>query len=158
MISRTYSDGDLAAIARVVTALADQSFATAPWVQYLAARGLVVEDGTGEDADDVVFFAAPDLGLDGNGRVTDGRLSSVALFLAESQPPDRDAIRQVNDRLSGLLTAQWGLPALDPSDDAPRSDWQVGDLTVSLDCFWANGEIGLIMIAIGPTERADVGP
>lgn len=152
MISRTYSDGELESIVRLVTALADESFDTAPWAQQLAACGLVLdEDVRDEDEDDVVRFAATDLGLDGSGTVADGGLSSAALFVAESRPPDRDAIRLVNDRLSQLFAAQWGPPELDPSDDAPRSMWQVGDLTVSLDCFWANGEIGLIMISV---ERA----
>lgn len=158
MISRTYSDGDLESIVRLVTVLAGELLATAPVAQQLAACGLVPdEDFEDEGAADVVRFAATALGIDGNGTVTDGSLSAAAVFVAESRPPDRDAIREVNDRLSRLFAAQWGPPELDPSDGAPQSTWQADNLTVSLDCIWANGEIGLIMISIEPTERADAG-
>ena len=93
--------------------------------------------------------------MDGNGTVADGRLSSAALFVAECRPPDRDAIRQVNESLSRLLTAHWRPPEVDVSHDAPRSTWRAGDLSVSLDCFWSNGEIGLIMVSIEPIGEND---
>lgn len=151
MTSRAYSDDELESVTRLVSALADESFSTAPWDQHLAACGLAID---GEPtADGEIRFSAAELGLDGNGTIARGRLTFAGLFPPESRPPDEEALREMHARLSGLLSAQWGHPRLHPAE-APRSTWHAGDLDVSLDCYWANGQVGLIMISVQPNDQA----
>ena len=146
-----YTDAELTSIVRLVGALADEASANRPWEDRLAEAGRVVDEG-GHDAAGrkVACFSVPELRVDGNGVVADGFLVSASLFVAESRPPDVQTIRLVNDRLGTLFEALWGPAMVDVTASEPRSSWDVGGVSVSLDCIWANGAVGMVMISTGP--------
>jgi hypothetical protein len=78
----------------------------------------------------------------------------LATWLAETTPTDRQALQELYDQALTAFSSTFGQPIQEiDAAGAPKAEWHVASVRVSLDCFWNGPAIGVIALSIEPGEK-----
>ncbi|MFC6355227.1 DUF6301 family protein [Luethyella okanaganae] len=153
----TSSDDLRHKIPSLVATLTEAAWPTteAESVAFLRRHGFVLSDNA-PDKDGLTIsgeMATPFSGVTGHWTICAGALESISIFACETAPTNRDQLSKAFVILDEEFCSLFGEAATDISlGDAPQSSWEIAGHTVSLDCHWNGDRIGVVQLAIEPTN------